>query len=58
MKSERNNIRIRGTPLYIYDNIPLNSLVDWKSLREKYVEKSQHIFYVQSIFLKIILYKR
>ena len=40
LKSESNTIHIRGTPMYIYYNISLNSVVDREMFQRRDVEKS------------------
>ena len=46
-KSHKNSWYFQYRPMYIYDNISLNSSQNEKCFRKKLERKSKHTFYVQ-----------
>ena len=50
LKSDKNNEYFAWRPEYIYDSISLNSSSYEKCVRQNWLRKSKHIFYVQQRF--------
>jgi len=50
LKSDKNNEYFKFTPMYIYDNISLNSSWNDKCFRHNLYMKSKHTFYIPQHF--------